>query len=522
MKGFEKLAILIISLGVLFSHPAKSLGQTTDEIGSPLKFPVTVNRVEIVEENEGDQLVQAPIEPSRIQQSLPSPTEETEIISEEGSFEFAADKQATESLKLADCCQSDGAAQSGPNMPAKPRKIDLKARFGNGFELYTADEEFSFQAHNLTQVDYRDYGTEGLGLDRSMFVIPREWLIFQGKMTKPIDYYFSLAYGHNTFNILDAFINWRVIDDKLQVKLGRYKTPFAYEFYNLSVASLIDPERSLFFNNYGLGRDIGAMAWGMVFDKRLEYAAGIFNGTRNGLLDTNDAKDFVSLVNLRPFGSWDGSALQYLNIGGSTDVGQQDDNLANPQTFRTMTSNSVAPGLGVVFLNLANNVRDYGPRAFWTAHSAWYYKSLSLIAEYEGGFQDYARTGSKIRINVPAQAYYVQAGYFITGETVTGRGPIQPVRPFDIREGMRGIGAIESFTRWNQFHMGESILSLTDGLPWTNTIRTYSLGTNWYWNQNIKFVFEWEHSWFGNAVTTGPGSTATQNDAFILRSQIYF
>lgn len=518
MTAFVRLSTVAFTLGVALSFPVRAVGQSLVGSRSPVQDG---NLVETVE--EVDEAVIPPIEPSGSPRSAPAALEPTEIITEDGSsFEFAGDKQASESVIMGDCCPPDGATPGGPNMPAKPRKIDLKARFGNGFELYTADEEFTFQAHNLTQIDYRNYGTEGLGFDKDGFVIPREWLIFQGKLTKPIDYYFSVAYGHNTFNILDVYFNWHAIDDRLQVKLGRYKTPFTYEFYNLPIQGLVNPERSLFFNNYGLNRDLGAMVWGTVLDKRLDYAAGIFNGTRNGLLDTNNNKDFAGILNLRPFGTWENSALQYLNIGGSTDIGQQDDNLANPQVFRTIAPNTLAPGIGMVFLNLANNVRDYGPRAFWTAHTAWYYQGLSLLAEYEGGFQDYARTASNIRINVPAQSYYVQAGYFITGETVTGRGSVQPIRPFDIREGMRGVGAIEPFTRWNQFHLGDSILSLTDGLPWTNTVRTYSLGTNWYWNQNIKFVFEWEHSWFGNAVTTGPGITAKQNDTFLLRSQIYF
>lgn len=520
MKAFVRLSTIAFTVGFVFCFSVRADNQSSVSSPSSVQKGVSGGIVETVEEVDESDIL--PIETSPSPRSVPAVVESTEMISEDGSLEFASDKQTADTEIVGDCSPPERVEQLGPTMPAKPRKINLKARFGNGFELYTADEEFTFQAHNLTQIDYRDYGTEGLGLDKDGFVIPREWLIFQGKLTKPIDYYFSVAYGHNTFNILDVYFNWHVIDDRLQVKLGRYKTPFTYEFYNLPIQGLVNPERSLFFNNYGLNRDLGAMVWGTVFDKRLDYAAGIFNGTRNGLLDTNNAKDFAGLLNFRPFGTWEDSALQYLNIGGSTDVGQQDDNLANPQTFRTIAPNTLAPGLGMVFLNLARDVRDFGPRAFWTAHTAWYYQSLSLIAEYEGGFQDYARTESEIRINVPAQSYYVQAGYFITGETVTGRGSVQPSRPFDIREGMRGVGAIELFTRWNQFHLGDSILSLTDGLPWTNTVRTYSLGTNWYWNQNIKFVFEWEHSWFGNAVTTGPGITATQNDTLLFRSQIYF
>ena len=61
------------------------------------------------------------------------------------------------------------------------------------------------------------------------------------------------------------------------------------------------PSASLFFNNFGLNRDIGLMAWGQMFDNRFDYAAAIVNGTRNGYVDSNDFKDFAGLINFRPF-----------------------------------------------------------------------------------------------------------------------------------------------------------------------------------------------------------------------------
>ena len=63
------------------------------------------------------------------------------------------------------------------------------------------------------------------------------------------------------------------------------------------------------------------MAWGTMFDNRFDYAAGIFNGTRNGYVDSNDFKDFAGLVNFRPFATWTDHPLENLNIGGSTDTG---------------------------------------------------------------------------------------------------------------------------------------------------------------------------------------------------------
>jgi phosphate-selective porin OprO and OprP len=58
---------------------------------------------------------------------------------------------------------------------------------------------------------------------------------------------------------------------------------------------LITPERSLFFNNFGQNRDVGFMPYGQLFDtdngvSRVQYAAGIFNGNRNGFTAKQDGK----------------------------------------------------------------------------------------------------------------------------------------------------------------------------------------------------------------------------------------
>ncbi len=135
------------------------------------------------------------------------------------------------------------------------------AIFGPGFQLQTKDEEFQLQFHDLTQIDGRFY-TQGQQVPvTSTFLIPRQWFIFSGRLTKPFEYYVSIAEGIDNLNILDVFLNVN-FDPRLQFKIGRYKTPFTYEFYGLPINGFITPERSLFFNNFGLNRDIGLMAWG--------------------------------------------------------------------------------------------------------------------------------------------------------------------------------------------------------------------------------------------------------------------
>src|SRR5262249_27992543 len=144
-------------------------------------------------------------------------------------------------------------------------------------------------------------------------------------------------------------------------------------------------------NNFALNRDNGVMAYGRLFNNTFDYAAAIQNGTRNGFLDTNDAKDVTAFINWRPFGNAEGTALENFNIGGSVMAGNQQ-NPPLPQILRTSIATTGNQIIGVPFLAFNNNVRESGDRAFWDLHTAWYYGGLAVIGEWASGFQDYALT----------------------------------------------------------------------------------------------------------------------------------
>lgn len=434
---------------------------------------------------------------------------------------------------LRDTMNSGSAGEEGPaapppaprfNMPAPVPSLPAKVRFGPGFEIKTDDDEYTFQFHDLTQVDGRFYQQSGATGSQvtDTFALPREWLIFSGRLTKPFEYYVAAAEGFDNFNLLDAFLNIH-FDDRLQFKIGRYKTPYTYEFYNEPINGLISPERSLFFNNFGLNRDIGMMAWGQLFEKRVDYATGIFNGTRNGYVDANSEKDIVSFLNFRPFMLRKDSLLENWNIGGSVEAGTQQ-NAPIPRTLRTDVATTGNINFGVPFMSFNNNVREYGQRALWSLHSAYYYRHLSLIAEWDSGFQNYAMTTSNFKTNVPVQGYYVQAGYFVTGETVSARGVLKPLHDFDIRKGKFGLGALELTTRFHELDINPIVFQngLVDPNLWTNRVQAFDLGFNWYWTQYIRMVFNWEHAMFADPVYLKPGVNQLTSDEFLMRFQIYF
>ena len=225
MHWLTNNSAITISLGAALILPSIVYGQTPAASGPPVPNTQTRSTVQAVEEVDGGGQTTTPIQPSGPSRVFENPPGSQ--MTEDGSTEFTAGQDAAPgSVIVGDCCPVDGSdgKSSGPNMPTKPRKIPLYTRFGNGFEFYTKDEEFTLQLHNLTQIDYRNYGVPGTGQDKDGFVIPREWMIFQGRMTKAVDYYTAFAFGNSAVNLLDSYIQWHVIDDRFQVKFGRYKT----------------------------------------------------------------------------------------------------------------------------------------------------------------------------------------------------------------------------------------------------------------------------------------------------------
>lgn len=430
---------------------------------------------------------------------------------------------------------SGGAAAPGQSLPPNPSpskrfnspatldNIKGNVKFGPGFEIRTNDDEYILQLHNLTQFDYRGYQQANQNPVRDSFLFPRQWFMASGRLTKPFGYFISEANGFDALSILDCFVDIDY-DPRLRFRLGRFKTPFTYEFFVEPVQGLVVPERSLFFNNFALNRDLGAMAFGRLAHNKLDYAVGIFNGNRNGFVDNDNNKDIAAFMNYRPWGDEENTLLENFNIGGSVFAGNQQHS-PTPVVMRTIVptaGNSVA---GVPFLTLNNNVINSGERALWDLHVAWFYKQLAVIAEWGSGFESFAianTAGGRTRI--PVQGFYAQGSYLLTGETRSSIGLVKPFSPFDIRKGKFGTGAWEPFVRYESLNISKDIFTsgLADPNLWTNSLYTATVGVNWHLTQYVKMYFDWNHAVFGNSVLYSPGHLQKTSDMFLVRFQLFF
>lgn len=414
----------------------------------------------------------------------------------------------------------------------KPKRHPGRIAFGEGLEFTSDDGEFKLQFHDLTQSEYRGFDRHDLGILNDQFFMPRQRWYFVGELTKRVGFYTAINRGYGPLDILDAFITLR-FSPGVRLRFGRMKTPYLYEYFSIAEGDLIAPERSLFATNLALNRQMGFMFLGELFKDQLSYAAGLFNGPRRSFQDTNSAKDIVGNITWRPFLLSDRfKALNYFNIGGSWDVGYQDNNPPQPVYFETandQTAGTGAIGMSPTFLHLNNNAIELGERVQWGGHLVWYYKSVFLMSEYGGIRSGYGTVNSNHSVPIDFNGWHVTASWFITGEQVTRRvNMVQPIRDFNFDflkpGGQFNPGAVELFARYSTLDISRNIFSagFADPNLWTNHVWATDIGLNWYLNFYTRIFLDWQHAGYGNEINVAPGRFSSTTDIYWVRLQIFF
>ncbi len=396
--------------------------------------------------------------------------------------------------------------------------------FKDGILFTTTDGLFSLQFHDLTQIDGRAFSPAHTVRDQ--FNITREWLIFRGNVTEYADYTAILAAGVvGSLNILDAYFDLNPLGenkDPLQVRIGRFQTPFGYQWYKIVARNLVANERSMFMANFSPNRELGAMGHGVVLDGRLDYALGLFNGVRNSFNVPFSGKEETAFVNALPFLLEEGSPFRYLNIGLSFDTANQNGGLS-PNALRTANQGPAGPENDVIsptFLKFNPNVVEIGVRDAGAVDVVWFYRGFQFLGEYTAGFEHYGLTsapGKKFPVSL--SGYSFTGSYFLTGEEPTGRGPVVPLHPWG-----KGCGAVEGFGRFSNLILGQNVFAadLADPEQWANGVDATDVGLNWYPNRFLRLTLDWQHAMFNRPVQPAGAPVVNSQDLYWLRFQLYY
>jgi phosphate-selective porin OprO/OprP len=431
------------------------------------------------------------------------------------------------------------AAEPTPDRVPGPRWGGPGDWLEEGFILYSTDGRHQLRITGQIQTDVRVYPRHSDFTDNDTFLVRRARLGIEATVFDAFEFRLLPDWGNGKSVVQDAYINVHYIDE-FQIQGGKFKEPVSFEqlIQDRFVPTM---ERSL-VDQIVPARDVGFMVHGQyLFNGRLDYAIGVFNGEPNADTDTNKTKDVAARIAWRPL-ALDAlpEFVRPLQIGVSGSAGKEqeplDFNGSTPQgTLRTPAN--------IPWLNFNSTVRADGVRTRVTPEVSYLYGPCGFAAQYIRMDQD-MRSGvpttvvSKGKVvavlddpiqNIRFGGYYFLATYLLTGEQrLDYSAPVEPLRPFQFSRPFINPGAWELVARVSHLQVDPSIFqpdpryNLARALGNSDAATELTLGFNWYLNALVRMQFNWEHAWYQQPLLLGPNAFFRQTDAVLVRFQIIF
>lgn len=383
----------------------------------------------------------------------------------------------------------------------------------DGFSIKSKNNDYQLKLKGYVQVDGRAF-VENKGTDT--FTPRRVRPILEGTVFKYFDFRIMPDFGDGAVRLVDAYVDakyWKWAS----LKVGKYKYPIGLErlqsITNSSFVELALP------TNLVPNRDVGIDLHGDFFDGALNYDLGVFNNAYDGAsvdFDNFDYKDIAGRVFSHPFKNTSYDVLNGLGVGVATSFGKSHGTTASPQlpsyktsgqqTFFSYRSDGTAAGTTIA----------EGTRFRISPQGYYYYGPLGIMTEYVVSNQGVKRGNSTG--NMGNQAMEVTGSYVLTGENASYNG-VTPRYDFDPRKGKWGAFEFVSRYHWLGIDKG-AFVTFANPATAAKEAQGYGVGLNWYLNKNIKFMLDYEQTFFEGGGLNG--GTRNTESLFTTRAQISF
>lgn len=384
----------------------------------------------------------------------------------------------------------------------------------DGFSLKSADGNFVLKLRGYVHFDGRFFQSDDQRPATDTFTLRRVRPIFEGTLYKIFDFRIMPDFGGGQTVLQDAYLEAR-FNPAFRVRAGKFKPPVGLERLQ-SATDILFVERA-FPTNLVPNRDLGIQLGGDVAGGVVTWAAGVFNGVPDGGSadgDTNDDKDYAARVFFQPFVTGSGPFKNFgFGVSGST--GKQEGTLTAPnlpsfrtpgqQTFFSYRSDGTAP----------NTVIAAGDRTRFSPQAYLYTGPFGLLAEYVTSKQAVQR--GTVERDLENKAWQVAASWVLSGGEPTYRS-VNPKKVFDPAAGT--WGAFEIAARYHKQEIDEAAFPVFANIASSaSEAEAWAVGFNWYFNRNLRLMFDYEDTSF-----TGGAATGDREDEkiFFSRFQIAF
>jgi phosphate-selective porin OprO/OprP len=398
-----------------------------------------------------------------------------------------------------------------------------------GFSLRSADGKNQIRFRGTLHLDGRYLeGVDSTSIDT--FVATRVRPTIEGTFGGIYDFKLMPDFGQGRTVIQDAFVNAR-FHTAAQVQMGKFKSPVGLE--RLQSANDMKWVQRGFPTSLAPNRDIGLQLAGDLGGGKFSYQAAFLNGSNDGSssetfadVDVNEGKEYALRLFAHPFADSDSFAIRGLGFGIAGTLTDQTGTALQPllPTIRT-------PGQSTAFRFRqfsttvgapAGTIAD-GERTRIAPQLYYYVGGFGLLGEYTEVSQEVSRvvaTGTRAG-TVDTDAWQVAASYFLTGEEASFRG-FQPKSRFSLADNT--WGAFEVVARVQSFSVSDEAFeggadSFADPLAAASQADSWGVGINWYLNENVKWLLDYERSSFEGGAATGDRE---DEDAIQLRLAVGF
>jgi phosphate-selective porin OprO/OprP len=407
---------------------------------------------------------------------------------------------------------------------AKQKSAPIVTASDKGFGIKSEDGDFEYRLRGVAHFDYRRFeGNSSASTIYDGFLFRRIRPTFEGTVFKNYGFRFTPEFaesgdGSNTKDIQQNKV--RVIDayfdikhnPEASVRIGKFK-PFVGLERLQGAADIKFIERSYVSNNILPNRDLGVSLYGVVADKKVNYALGIFNGVKDGgenftSQDENNAKDFTARIFATPFAGED-SKLSDLGFGVAG-------------TWSSATNNGLGsyktPGQAYNFFSYASATSANGSRNRLSPQAHYYRGPFGVLAEYATVNQ--ALKNGTDTATLKNNAWHVSTSWLLTGEEAS-YGGVKPFTPY--KPGPDGgWGSLELLARYQENHIDDKAFTYADtGKGFATSAKTWGVGLNWYLNADSKFALNYDLTKFDN-VTTGTVLKGDKEHFLVARYQLAF
>jgi phosphate-selective porin OprO/OprP len=376
-----------------------------------------------------------------------------------------------------------------------------------GFSIQSADGQNQVKLRGVVHVDGRFMLEDDTDLT-DQWQATRVRPIIEGTVGGIYDFRFTPDFGQGKTVIQDAYVTAR-FRPEAQVTAGKFKSPVGLE--RLQSANDLRFVSRAFPTSLVPNRDLGLQVAGNLLDDRVSYAAAWLNGSNDGSssdafgdVDLNDDKEWAARLFALPFAESEHFALRGLGVGVAGTYTDQVGTATQPllPSYRT-------PAQATFFRYRAGSSPTLadGERTRLAPQFYYYVASLGLLGEYTEVSQDLSRaTAAGLRTGtVDTTAWQLAASWFLTGEEAAFRG-FKPNAVFSLDQGT--WGAFELVARYHQLSIDDAAFaggadSFADPDVSARKASGYTLGLNWYLNQNFKWALDYEHTAFDGGAPDG-------------------